>query len=141
VFIDPFLHPVPSKSLIVSLHLIIFYLQKSFFLLQLSFFDRLILKSRDRSYLLHVINQFLVSSSSLLSFHTVHRILHSSLVLRVLSLNHKIWSVVSRTSQNGQFGVSVFSITCRWVTLVYPVLRWDIIISSFLMSRVILPAC
>jgi hypothetical protein len=48
-----------------------------------------------------------------------------------------MWSVVSRTSQNGQFGVSVFSITCRWVALVYPVLRRDMIIFSFLLSSAV----
>jgi hypothetical protein len=43
-----------------------------------------------------------------------------------------IQCVVSRTSQNGQFGVSVFSIMCRWVALVYLVPRRGMITCSFL---------
>jgi hypothetical protein len=57
--------------------------------------------------------------------------------LRVSSHCNKMWPVVIRTSQNGQFYVSVFSITCRWMALVYPVLRQDIINCSFLLSSAV----
>jgi hypothetical protein len=54
--------------------------------------------------------------------------------LRVSLHYHRMWSVVSRTSQNEQFGVSVFSMMSRWMALVYPVLRRDIITCSLLLS-------